>query len=163
MKNQLRKFCSVIFILLAVSCQKDDICPPGADITPHLIMEFYDVDDPSSLQAVEDLMVTATGKEEVYFGPETTNEIAIPLRTDQNYTEYHLTIETEEGVENTDVVRFYYTPSTLYLNRACGFKVNYLDLKVEIQEEAGENWISSITVIQKIVENEIAPHIYLFH
>lgn len=163
MKSRILKFLAAPLLLLLLSCQKDDICPPGIETTPRLVIEFFDHEDPTTLKAVQNLYVFATGEEDTLLGPQTTNSISIPLRTDQGFTQYHFVIVQEEDTIE-DVLTFYYNPATEYLNRACGYKINFLDLKVDQQEVEGEeNWIRSYTILQENVENEATPHISFTH
>ncbi|MGB7785997.1 MAG: DUF6452 family protein [Salinimicrobium sp.] len=149
------------FVLLTQACQKDDICPPGTETTPMLVIEFYDAQDPARLKAVQNLVVKATGKEEVLLGPLTTNSIRIPLKTDENFTEYSFTANTVDG-ENEDIVTFNYSPTPVYLNRACGYKIEYRNMDVALHDDE-ENWIASQIILQENVENEAEAHISFTH
>lgn len=161
--NRLQKWLFLgVFIFLTLGCQKDDICPPGTETTPLLIIEFYDPDDPTRLKAVQNLMVRASGMEEAYLGPVTTNEIRIPLRTDENSTEYTFTFNSGSDEENEDRVTFSYSPTTEYLNRACGFKINYRNLDVVVHQDENP-WILSEIILQENVENETEAHISFTH
>ncbi|WP_051205326.1 DUF6452 family protein [Salinimicrobium xinjiangense] len=153
---------SGIFIFLSLSCQKDDICPEGTETTPLLIIQFYDPEDPTRLKAVQNLTVRASGMEENYLGPVTTNEISIPLRTDANSTEYIFTYNSGSDQENEDLVSFSYSPNPQYINRACGYKINYTNLDVGIQQD-DQNWILSEIILQENVENETEAHISFTH
>ncbi|WP_423818839.1 DUF6452 family protein [Salinimicrobium sp. TIG7-5_MAKvit] len=150
------------FIFLTLGCQRDDICPEGTETTSLLVIEFYDPLDPTRLKAVSNLMVRASGKEEILMGPTTVNTVSLPLRTDENFTEYIFTINSGSEEENADTVTFTYSPDLEYLNRACGYKVNYNSLDVAIHEDEN-NWILSETIIQESVENETEAHIYFTH
>ena len=150
------------FIFLALGCQRDDICPEGTETTPLLVIEFYDPLDPTRLKAVQNLTVRATGKEEIFLGPVTVNTVSIPLRTNENFTEYTFTANTDGEEENSDVISFTYSPDPEYLNRACGYKINYNNMDVAIHDD-DNNWILSETIIQESVENETEAHIYFTH
>ena len=150
------------FIFLVFGCQRDDICPEGTETTPLLVIEFYDPLDPTRLKAVPNLMVRASGKEEILLEPETVNTISIPLRTNENFTEYIFTSNTGSDEENKDTISFTYSPDPEYLNRACGYKINYNSLDVAVSGD-DNNWILSETIIQESVENETEAHIYFTH
>jgi hypothetical protein len=150
------------FFVLTLGCQRDDICPEGTETTPLLVIEFYDPLDPTRLKAVPNLTVRASGKEEILLGPETVNTISIPLRTNENFTEYIFTTNSNSDEENEDVVSFTYSPDPEYLNRACGYKINYNSLDVAVNADE-DNWIISETIIQESVENETEAHIYFTH
>lgn len=165
MKNLKKLFPALLFISLFSGCQRDDLCPESTEVTPLLVIEFYDDEDRTQLRAVQNFIVQATGEEDTLFGPVNTNRIEIPLRTDQSSTEYLFTTNSGTETENTDTITFRYNPSPQYLNRACGFIVNYLGLVAEIQEDE-DNWIlyDIVREINIEVENETEEaHIYLTH
>lgn len=153
-------FPGVIFILL-LGCQKDDICPEGTATTPLLVIEFYDREDITRLKAVRNLSVQAAGMEEVLLEPETTNSISIPLRTNENSTEYIFTYDSGDE-ENKDTVTFSYSPNPEYINRACGYRINYNNLDVAVHDD-GDNWILSALILQENIENETQAHISFTH
>lgn len=150
------------FIFLLQGCQKDDICPAGTLTTPLLVIEFYDREDITRLKAVQNLVVQASGMEEVLLGPVTTNSISIPLRTGQNFTEYTFTYNSGRDDENEDVVSFNYSPNPEYINRACGFRISYTNLDVSIHNDE-ENWLLSEIIIQDNIEDEAEAHISFTH
>lgn len=160
----LKKFFTAIgFFFLLSGCQKDDICPESTQVTPLLIIEFYDVEDNTRLKAVQSLTVQAVGEEEPLSASSTTNQIAIPLRTDQNTTQYEFIRNSGAETENIDTISFFYNPSPEYLNRACGFKVNFLGLQAEIVED-DNNWILDDIEQQTNVENETeTAHLHIIH
>lgn len=158
-----KKFCwALASILLVTSCQKDDICPEGTPTTPLLLIEFYDAEDPTRLKAVPNLAIHAVGEEELLLEPTTVNAVSIPLRTDQNTTEYRFIWNSGTEFENEDRVTFTYSPEPEYINRACGFRMNYHDLNVS-REASQDNWILTDLVIQTNVENDTEAHISFTH
>lgn len=162
--NILKRFLPVLYLLfLLPGCQRDDICPEDIEVTPLLIVEFYDREDPSRLKAVPNLLVYATNQEDTLFGPQNVNRIEIPLRTDQNTTEYRFVRNSGTASKNQDIITFFYNPSPEYINRACGFVVNYLGMEASIADDEN-NWIIRESVQQTNVENETEEaHIFLMH
>ncbi|HET8753400.1 MAG TPA: DUF6452 family protein [Salinimicrobium sp.] len=160
---KLKNYLPICLFWIFTGCQKDDICPPGTETTPMLIIEFYDNEDPTTLKVVEDLVVFASGKEDTLIRFNTTNSVEIPLKTDENSTEYHFISNAGTENENEDVVRFSYTPVPVYLNRACGFKIEYSNLTLTIDGKADEEWIKSEVVVHQNIENETEAHIYFTH
>lgn len=143
--------------LLLSGCQKDDICPEGTVTTPLLVIEFFDADKPENLKVVKDLVIIAVGENDTLLGPSTPNNVGIPLKTTQNFTEYRFITNAGSEDENEDIIRFDYLPTPDYINRACGFKINFLDLT--LTRETGEtSWIDSHTVIIDDIENEPETH-----
>ena len=155
-------FLSACFFLLFPSCQKDDICAEGTITTPLLQIEFYNAESPETLKVVEGLMIIAVGEEEPLLGPSTTNNVSIPLRTDQSFTEYRFISNSGTDRENEDLVRFDYLPTPDYVNRACGFKIDFLDLTM-FKNADDSNWILSETVNIEDIQDETATHISITH
>lgn len=149
--------------ILFVGCQRDDICPEGTQTTPLLLIEFFNAEDPETLRVVENLVIIYEGNSDTLFGPTTTNNVAIPLRTDQNFTEYRFITNSGSEIENSDLLRFSYNPSQDYINRACGFKVDFLNLSVSFDPSPQDNWIISSFVNIEDIENETESHIYFTH
>lgn len=159
----IRKSFPVLFLFLLLSgCQRDDLCPGSTPVTPLLLIEFYDREEPTRLKAVPNLVVQATGEDEPLLGPITTNNILIPLRTDQNHTEYRFVRDANRETENIDTITFTYSTSEQYLNRACGYIVNYLGIDASVHQD-GDTWIRSQIIQQTDVVNETEVHIYLIH
>ncbi len=148
--------------LLFISCQKDDICAEGTVTTPLLQIEFFDDEKPETLKVVEGLTVIAVGEEEILLGPTTTNNIAIPLKTDQSFTEYRFIRNSGTDEENVDIIRFDYLPTPDYINRACGFKINFLDLTMTRSSDE-DPWILSEIVNIEDIENDTETHISFTH
>lgn len=143
-------------------CQKDDICPAGSETTPRLVIEFYDTEDPTTLKAVEDLVIIAEGMEDPYLGPAITNSVEIPLRTTEGTTTYSFISNSGTAEENEDVVTFSYNPAPEYLNRACGYKINFNNLVVSIHPDE-DNWLQSAILLEQNIENEAAAHLTFTH
>lgn len=153
-------FLGVVFTVMQ-GCQKDDICPEGTATTPLLVIEFYDREDITRLKAVRNLTIQASGMEEPLLDPETTNSISIPLRTNENSTEYIFTYNSGDE-ENRDTVSFSYSPNPEYINRACGYRINYNNLDVAVHDDE-DNWIISALILQENIEDETEAHISFTH
>lgn len=163
MKNLKKLLPPLLLCLVFLNCQRDDICPEVTEVTPLLIIEFYDDEDEETLTAVQGLLLQAIGEEDTLFGPVTTNRINIPLRTNENTTSYRFVRNSGTENENVDTLSFSYNPSPEYLNRACGFIVSYLDMEVEIIDDE-DNWILTESVEQNDIINETEEaHIFLTH
>ncbi|HET8838293.1 MAG TPA: DUF6452 family protein [Flavobacteriaceae bacterium] len=163
-------FFVLLISILAVSCQKDDICPETAETTPMLIIRFYDFEDQTKLKKAIGLNLIAEGQTDSLFtDAQTTDSIAIPLKTFQNYTHYQFIVHIGEEPNtqlptNADTLQFSYFPEEEYLNKACGFKTEFLDFNaLKVSEPNGENWIKNIIVEQTKIENETGAHLSIFH
>jgi hypothetical protein len=168
----MKKIVFFILILIAFnSCERDDICID--EITPRLVIRFYDVDDEASTKAVTDIEVKIDGKddEDGYTdGGETirtsTDSIAIPLRVDQQLTKYYLTINhSDENAKNTDTLTVNYITESVFVGRSCGHKsiFNNSQYGFDGESPSENNWIKRIEVVTTTINNEEQAHIKIFH
>ena len=174
-------------ILAALGCQRDDICPETQDTTPLLIIRFYDIEEPEVLKAPQNLGIIencAEGQEcnEEYvtirnrsnrdqivtFERFTGDSLAIPLKTDEDLTAYKFILNNNaadqepDPEKDTDVITFTYGRQEEYINRACAFRVNYVGLKVDVQDSDGTSWIQDIQVEQTNIEDQNQAHVSIF-
>ncbi|MCG9972048.1 DUF6452 family protein [Christiangramia crocea] len=171
MKRYTFNFLLICFLIASSGCQRDDICPQSTDTTPLLIIRFYDSEDPSEFKAPQNLRVRSLGNDTTaVYNRFSQDSIAIPLRTDQDVTEYIFTLNTPpdpvEGEEpgepgNQDILTLSYGREEEYLNRACAFKVNYVGLKIDVEND-DDNWIQDIQIEQPNVEDQNQSHVSIF-
>jgi len=168
-----------IFIAFS-SCEKDDICDPAKPTTPRLIIEFYDLENPSVLKNLRNLTVKGPDMEEqVIFGKNAAgepiyisnaNKIAIPLRALEDNTQLEFTLNsTDPNLAVTDILDFNYSRTTEYVSRACGFKTtfrlnptsNALDPVVINGDDSLNkgNWIQNIEIVQSNINTENDVHL----
>lgn len=155
-------------MLLASACQQDDICSAATQTTPNLVIEFYDNENPTQTKSVNNLNVSAEGLDEDLFDDvQNGNSLNVPLRTDNNVTNFRFTLNANEGSQfapNTDSLTVSYGIDETYVSRACGYKVEFVELNASYEQEDGDsNWIESVQVQQpnKVVDEENA-HIYIY-
>lgn len=156
------------------SCQRDDICPASTDTTPVLNISFFDVDEIDIPQPPVNLRVRAIEPDTIIFNRINESAISLPLRTDSDFTTYEFTTYApelpEEGEEevpgentNVDRITFSYSRDRVYVNRACSYKVNYLELQGELEDDENR-WISYITIEEDNIVNETdTTHINIYH
>lgn len=150
-------------LLLFSNCTRDDICSGEGNATPKLVIQFENKDIANLPKEVNNLVVKHKETEQfVWMG--TANEIVIPLNTEEEYTSYILSYEDDEAVYS-DEIKFSYQREEVYINRACGFKMQFKELDSELQQNPNpsENWISYITILNQNVENENKAHIAILH
>ena len=150
-----------LFLLLLImfagfsSCERDDICID--DITPHLIIRFYDVTDTTLVKSVTPLSVKILDIEANYISNSTTDSIALPLISSADFTRFVLTNDS-----NSDTITVNYIPEAVFVGRSCGFKSIFNDLDLQVTDD-GENWIQSFNIISQQIENETSAHVKIFH
>ncbi len=155
-----------IFITIALSCTKDDICTEQTPTTPKLVIKFKSFINPNLSKEVTNLTVTTiVDNDSIHiYKSETTDSILIPLNTGENFTEF-LFVEnnTTSNPGNTDKVTFAYERDNIYINRACSFKAIFTDLLTQLEVVEGENWINEIEVNKSAIENEDDIHVTISH
>lgn len=157
----------LIFILLGIfACERDDICPEATVTTPKLVIEFYDINNTSNAKNVNDLAVRAIDNDSLALGFNSTSTIAIPLKTNAIETTYifNLNAQSETG-GLVDTLNFSYATVETYLNRACGFKVDFIDFDARLISdlERENTWIRDIQVEETIIDNEFETHLNIFY
>lgn len=161
----------ICFLLqLNFGCQRDDICPASTQTTPLLNISFFDSLERDIPKPPVNLRVKATDFDTIILDRVNVAEISIPLRTDINATEYEFILnatddeDDDDDISNIDIINFTYTSEEIYINRACSFKVNYLNLNATLRAANDDNtWINSITVEERNIENETTTHIIIYH
>ena len=170
-----KKLTVIVFLLLTISCEKDDICTtPNAD-TAHLIIRFYDNLNQDTPKEVSNLLIVGVDNTLSYGVESTRDSIAIPLRILENNTSYRLikdyaindsgtpndtTDDTIEG--NEDVIILNYENEELFISKACGFKNIFNDVNFGLGPDTNR-WIFDSTVINTKIENQDNAHIHIFH
>ncbi len=168
----MKKYISLLIITVCISglfynCQRDDLCPELTPTTPQLILRFFDNDNQLEFRQVNSLRIISQSLGTIIVDRQTTDSIAIPLRSLEDVTTFIMITDSEddsEGMEtgNTDILTFNYNTREVFLSRACGFIANYENL-IDNLEIDPDNWIDSITILNPIVDNENEAHVQIFH
>ena len=148
------------------SCEKDDICDANTPTTPKVVIEFYDVANPTTLNNVTNLGVIAPGFTNG-FGFTAVSKIKVPLKTFQDISILHFiqngSIDPTTD-DNLDEITFNYTRKTVFVSRACGyktlFKLNTTN-PITVTPDSN-NWIQNVIVSQPNIENEDETHIKIY-
>jgi len=169
----------ITFLLLIISCEKDDICTTNNADTAHLKIKFYDQLDQETLKPVTNLLVVGindNGGDEFSYDVESTRDsIAIPLQILKNNTSYRLikdyaiddngtpNDDTDDfATGNEDVIILNYVNEELFISKACGFKNIFNDVIFGLGPDT-DSWILSHNVVNTKIENEDNAHIHIFH
>ena len=153
----------LILIITISSCERDDICID--EITPKLVLRFYDNDEQTVAKNVENIKVQIIGIDTIYaYSNETitsfTDSITIPLKVTDAKTQFILTSNnTDDVLISIDTLTLDYTLEEVFVGRSCGFKSIFND--VEYRHTV--NWIKNIEVITDTITNETSAHVKIFH
>jgi len=177
----MKKLLLIVCLITLFTCEKDDICEEGAAVTPQLIITFYDNAEITEKRNVENLFFFGLddNNEPVIFENSTistTDSIAFPLRTDINVSKivfFRNSFTNDNGTpddtsddyidtDNQDIINFNYTRNEIYVSRACGFKMNFLELSSALESDM-DNWILGTEIVNPTVENETSAHVKIYH
>jgi hypothetical protein len=169
----------LLIAMLSISCERDDICPDATPTTPRLIIDLLDAINPDTKKNVFDLVVIGVDNDD--FLPDyifqDTDDLILPLRTDDNTTEYILIKEasvndngtpndnTDDFVDgNQDRITLNYSREEVFVSRACGFKTIFKNVTLTIVQD-GDNWMLSREPLtdNQSVEDETTTHFNISH
>lgn len=178
----MKKILAFLMILgfASSSCEPDDICDPNTPTTPRMLIQFFDISNPSVKKNVTNLKVIGEGMTEgVVLTPTGINEaqyvtngnnILLPLKTDADIVKYKFILNYGTNnplLLNEDNLEFKYTRESMYVSRACGFKTIFnLDaskpFSLTDSTPADELWIEYVIVAQNNVTYENETIIKIF-
>jgi hypothetical protein len=178
----MKKIIAFLLILgfASSSCEPDDICDPTTPTTPRMLIQFYDISNPSIQKKVTNLKVIGEGMTVgVVLTPEATgdakylangNSILLPLKTDADLVKYKFILNSGNKnplLTNEDNFEFKYTRENIYVSRACGFKTVFtLDqnnpFKHTDSTPADQKWVKYVLVekLNITYENETIIKIF---
>ena len=134
----MKKFCIILGIIsLILGCTKDDICSGETLTTPLLVIQFRDINNRLEAKQVSSLQILLNNTDSTEVISSLSDTIVfIPLNTEANLSEFiFIQNSASETDSNADNILFSYDRQEIYENRACGFKVNYSNLSLEVAEE----------------------------
>tara|TARA_B100000945_G_C20392009_1_gene602764 strand:- start:103 stop:546 length:444 start_codon:yes stop_codon:yes gene_type:complete len=146
-----------------IACEKDDICIESEIGTPRIILSFYDKTNKTLKKPVENLLIKGIEREDtldIFSG----DSIAIPLRNNSNFSKYEFILNSGGENSNNDTIQFEYSRYDLYINRACGFKSNYIlnDPPAKLFN-IDSPWIEQILKLKDTILNENNAHLAIYH
>lgn len=165
------RYLSTLFICIVgfslSSCEKDDICDETTSTTPQVVIEFYDAASPNTLKNVTNLKVVAYGVTEALLGTSGVSKIKVPLQTTADTTTWKFIADGSDNDatnDNEDVLNFTYSRETVYVSRACGYKIVYdlTNTNTNLVSPDTDNWINSITITQPSIDSENETHIKIY-
>jgi hypothetical protein len=159
-------FLLIVFGIFFSSCEKDDICDANTATTPKVVIEFYDVANPTTLKNVTNLGVIAPGFTNG-FEFTATSKIKVPLKTFQDtsilYFIQNGSLDPSTD-DNLDEITFNYSRKTVFVSRACGYKTLFTlntTNPITVTPDSN-NWIQNVIVSQPNIENEDETHIKIY-
>jgi hypothetical protein len=173
----MKRILALLLITICFSsCEKDDIC--AEETTPRLIIEFYDISNPSNLKNVLNLKVKGEGATDFIVFNESLpidnpnrylfggNKLELPLKINDSITKYSLILNSTSTTNaNEDFLQFNYTPQNVFVSRACGYKTIFTlnaapDGIIKTDAIVPDNfWILEYSILTTNITTENETHI----
>ena len=162
----------IILILFALSlsfssCEKDDICDANTPTTPKVVIEFFQIANPTLPNGVTNLAIVETGNPVVYRVFNGDIKIKIPLKSLEDITRYDFILNNNvSGFTNIDKLQFNYTRKQIFVSRACGYKTIFsLDVNSPTLTDSSlldGFWIRNIVVSKPNINDENETHVKIY-
>ena len=156
-KKHLRNLIIFLSLLLIsiTACRKDDICT--GEGTPDLQIKFFDALNHATEKKVDTLYVVALpGQDTLIYGQTKVSGLTVPLNVNTDLSQFIFATK-----HNKDTLVFHYTRETVFVSKACGYKILFHQLNVDLKTD-NDNWIKQIDIINHDVVND-TTHLKIYH
>lgn len=159
MKVNITNLLAFLFLLAIVtSCEENDICLEGK--TPQLILKLHSLSNPE--QKLDSLYVFKESQEKVFLPVVEgigKDSISIPLSMEPS-TQTRLIFTTRKNSphQNADTIVLHYDYQQVFTSKACGFRVVYKNLNVELNSN---HFIKSFNILRNEITDQTTAHILL--
>lgn len=164
----MKKIILFLAFFSILGCEKDDICDSETPTTPSLVVEFYDISNPTVLKNVVNLKITAAGLSEPLGVFNSVNKIKLPLKTNATTTNYSFVLNSSDlDNDNEDLISINYIGQDIFVSRACGYKTIYslTETNPVIYSEPTTPdgaWIQDLQITSTSIINEKETHVKIF-
>ncbi len=158
MKKFTTKFIiSFFFLILSVisACQKDDICTAGT--TPDLQIKFFAYNDTVEKPVDTLYVIVLPLQDTIINGRNDMINLSLALNVNADTTNFVLS-----SVHNNDTITFRYIRERIFVSKACGYKINFHDLNVDLQQD-NDNWIKQIDILNHDIITDTVVHVQIYH
>ena len=146
----------LVLTLIFLGCEKDDICIEGSENTNRITIGFIN-NESKNLTGINLSFIKGINNESILSEGFSGNYLKLPLKVNSNQTRYIL-----ENDKIKDTLKLFHPTNHLYLNRACGFKSNFLiNSETEIEKESG--WIREVSIEKDSIFNEENTNIFIYY
>ena len=166
----MKKITLLLFLLIIFSgCEKDDICDATTSTTPRLIVQFYDISNPTTLKTVSNLQIIAPGFT-IGIPFSGVSKIEIPLKTTEDSTTFNFIqngADTNTTNDNTDIIQINYSRNNVFVSRACGYKTIFTlnnpngFTRTDATSLDGI-WIQNVNIVTSNIATENEIHVKLY-
>ena len=154
---------ATLFIFFFLNCEKDDICIQDIQETPDLILLMLDSEDNNTRKSPLGFKIRAIGSENI-LSQSIGDSIPLPLNTQEKVTQFEFILNEGNDSENIDTLQINYQRIDQFINRACGYRANFI-----LQQPAitllnpGNDWIKGYIILKDTITDEKAAHLGILY
>ena len=158
-KYSLASFCIFFFL----NCERDDICIQDIKETPDLILLMLDSEDNNTRKSPLGFKIRAIGSENILI-QSNGDSIPLPLNTQEKVTQFEFILNEGNDNENIDTLQINYQRIDQFINRACGYRANFILQQPAITLLNPDNdWIKGYIILKDTISDEKAAHLGILY
>ena len=140
-----------LFIFFFLNCEKDDICIQDIQETPDLILLMLDSEDNNTRKSPLGFRIRAIGTENI-LTQSNGDSIPLPLNTQEKVTQFEFILNEGNDNENIDTLQINYQRIDQFINRACGYRANFILQQPSITLlNPGNDWIKGYIILKDTI------------
>ena len=150
----------ILFIGLGffTQCEKDDICISSVEGTPDLIVLMLENKN-NTQKTPSGFTIRPLGTENI-LEVSSGDSLALPLQITEAVTQFEFILNQGSQDENIDTLQINYQRVDQFINRACGYRANFiLDQSTILILNSGNNWIKGAVILKDTISDETAAHL----
>ena len=154
---------ATLFIFFFLNCEKDDICIQDIQETPDLILLMLDSEDNNTRKSPLGFKIRSIGSENI-LTQSNVDSIPLPLNTQEKVTQFEFILNEGNDSENIDTLQINYQRIDQFINRACGYRANFI-----LQQPAitllnpGNDRIKGYIILKDTITDEKAAHLGILY
>ena len=150
----------ILFIGLGffTQCEKDDICISSVEGTPDLIVLMLENKN-NTQKTPSGFTIRPLGTENI-LEVSSGDSLVLPLQITEAVTQFEFILNQGSQDENIDTLQINYQRVDQFINRACGYRANFiLDQSPILILNSGNNWIKGAVILKDTISDETAAHL----
>ena len=152
-----------LFIFFFLNCEKDDICIQDIQETPDLILLMLDSEDNNTRKSPLGFRIRAIGTENI-LTQSNGDSIPLPLNSQEKVTQFEFILNEGNDNENIDTLQINYQRIDQFINRACGYRANFILQQPSITLlNPGNDWIKGYIILKDTITDEKAAHLGILY
>ena len=153
----------LFFISFLISCERDDICLETTAGSPNLIILLLDSENNDTRKIPAGFLIRAIGSDNVLTN-NLNDSIVLPLNTKEKISQFEFIINFENENKNIDTLQINYKRIDKYINRACGYRSNFILEQSPITLlNPGDDWIKGFIILKDTISDETTAHLGILH